>query len=823
MDAESSETFRALANFVVARCANPLATTVSPRGAASAASSRAMRRDARGPSSTNSAYGQFYERPSVPATGARDITYARSGADASHPDPRASAGRRAHAASGREAPAQPASLDHIPAVVVKAADAGRPVGAFTGAVGRTGGRRARSGTFETANALDANALDAPSPPRTTRDGDFLERRGFASGSGERLETFRPTEAATLGRPFARVGVARVGPASAFETDSAKTSRHPPRGRRAAFASETRTQTKYPYETRRRPEWNASFATGSKDEARLSRVGADARLSARAAEERRRFGDRPRRDDANDASVASRRDDVYGVYGSSNDEGSFLTASTAFDRVGRRVASLHDAMGTRRTESVSPLDAADRALGAALETISISRDDSVSKKSVSKNPSASATRASLDRAAASLASSSSKSSFENLRGGLSGGSGGSGARLASGSTRITGASFANDPSPSPTVSAVARRRDAAPTSMYSAARCAGTATLAGGVNGVAKENQDSFFIVPGGEANRLKKNAGDFAAGVLDGHGADGRRVSKFVAAKIKASLERYFASSVVASSNSEIALDALEDAVVAAFAEADAALRAAPRGSVEHEESGCTCVVVVRRGETLLTANVGDSRAVLCGAPNPRRGFGSSALQNESAVQFLDLSSDHKPDRPDERARIERTGVGCVERARDGFFWFAGPHRVWLKSTPRSGGLAVSRAFGDTRLARAGVTPTPEITVTDIRHPGTHGVDAPLCVVLASDGVWDHVSSAAAAAAAAAAFGSLGPKPRMIDDGTSRAADAYARMSDPSDALARDAKAAADAIAAKAVAGWRGAANGGYRDDITVAVAPLIR
>jgi hypothetical protein len=40
---------------------------------------------------------------------------------------------------------------------------------------------------------------------------------------------------------------------------------------------------------------------------------------------------------------------------------------------------------------------------------------------------------------------------------------------------------------------------------------------------------------------------------------------------------------------------------------------------------------------------------------------------------------------------------------------------------------------------------------------------------------------------------------------------------------AREAKAAADTIAAKAVAGWRGAANGGYRDDITVAVAPLIR
>ena len=267
-------------------------------------------------------------------------------------------------------------------------------------------------------------------------------------------------------------------------------------------------------------------------------------------------------------------------------------------------------------------------------------------------------------------------------------------------------------------------------MYSAAG-RGTATLAGGVNGVAKENQDSFFIVPGGEANRLKKNAGDFAAGVLDGHGADGRRVSKFVAAKIKASLERYFASSVVASSNSEIALDALEDAVVAAFAEADAALRAAPRGSVEHEESGCTCVVVVRRGETLLTANVGDSRAVLCGAPNPRRGFGSSALQNESAVQFLDLSSDHKPDRPDERARIERTGVGCVERARGGFFGFAGPYRVRSSRRRERGSPCLGRS--GTRGWRRGVTPTPESRLPTFATP-EHGVDAPLCVVLASDG-----------------------------------------------------------------------------------------
>jgi serine/threonine protein phosphatase PrpC len=170
--------------------------------------------------------------------------------------------------------------------------------------------------------------------------------------------------------------------------------------------------------------------------------------------------------------------------------------------------------------------------------------------------------------------------------------------------------------------------------------------------------------------------------------------------------------------------------------------------------------------------------------------------------------------------------LGCVERARDGFFGFAGPYRVWLATSPRSGGLAVSRAFGDTKLARAGVTPTPEISAHILvrssgeeRRAGVGGEDdpespheeeeAPLCVILASDGVWDHVSSEAAAAAAAGAFATNARHSQSTKAGA--------------DALALKVQAAADAIAAKAVAGWRGAANGGYRDDITVVVVPLAR
>jgi serine/threonine protein phosphatase PrpC len=519
----------------------------------------------------------------------------------------------------------------------------------------------------------------------------------------------------------------------------------------------------------------------------------------------------------------------------------------YQRYGVRSAQNKSKSGDFETSSASPLDAADRALGATLKIGSGFRDgnglvgkekalrassfyetdedDSPGSDSfLRRTPSASRTRASLERAAAAA------SSFETLR-------------VAPSPTR-------QGRSPS---SAAAKGERPGDARVVISSLVAGAATVAGGVNGVAKENQDSFFFVDGGVAA-----PGDFAAGVLDGHGADGARVSKFVCSKIKAALSRYFSfvtnvdgtnenetrsrtlyggvgSAALASRRREARLDErekLEDVLAAAFAEADKALRSAPRGSFDHEESGCTCVVVVRKGDFLITANVGDSRAVLASEAKKESAlksfsttksvsFGAnrrSMNETPSLVLATDLSSDHKPDRSDEKARIERTGFGCVERARDGFFGFAGPYRVWRSDTsPRSGGLAVSRAFGDTKLARAGVTSTPEISAHDLRSAleerrrfGVDGgdvKDAPLCVILASDGVWDHVSSEAAAIAAAVPF----------------ATSARHSQSTKAGADALKVQAAADAIAAKAVAGWRGAANGGYRDDITVVVVPLAR
>ena len=812
-----------------------------------------MRRDARGPSSTNSAYGQFYDRPSVPATGARDS--AHSGADASAPDRRPSAGRRAHAAAER---ASAVSLDHIPAVVVKASDAGHGVGAFTGAVGRTGARAGSSQTFDTnrigvggASTRRGSSFDATPGARTTRPVDV-----HANGRDERgFSRHGIHDGHVSGRVVRHSGFRRVGVDTEMdETASAPFARATPRAA-GSLGFDSRNGIS------RKPEWNASFATSaSRTEARQSRVGADALLSARAAEERRRFekGDKAEttpetkfaatkgvRVDAVGRRVASLR----GAVVSSNEK-------EPYQRYGVRSAQNKSKSGDFETSSASPLDAADRALGATLKIgkekalrassfYETDEDDSPGSDSfLRRTPSASRTRASLERAAAAA------SSFETLR--------------------VAPSPARQGRSPS---SAAAKSERPGDARVVTSSLVAGAATVAGGVNGVAKENQDSFFFVDGGVAA-----PGDFAAGVLDGHGADGARVSRFVCSKIKASLARYFSSAenaaaaarrtranganvenlafitnvdgtngtrsrtlysgvgsaALASRRRDARNDErekLEDVLAAAFAEADKALRSSPRGSFDHEESGCTCVVVVRKGDFLITANVGDSRAVLASAAKKESAlksfsttksvsFGAnrrSMNETPSLVLATDLSSDHKPDRSDEKARIERTGFGCVERARDGFFGFAGPYRVWRSDTsPRSGGLAVSRAFGDTKLARAGVTSTPEISAHDLRSAleerrrfGVDGdvKDAPLCVILASDGVWDHVSSEAAAIAAAGAF----------------ATSARHSQSAKAGADALKVQAAADAIAAKAVAGWRGAANGGYRDDITVVVVPLAR
>ncbi|KAF3433083.1 hypothetical protein FNV43_RR24185 [Rhamnella rubrinervis] len=115
---------------------------------------------------------------------------------------------------------------------------------------------------------------------------------------------------------------------------------------------------------------------------------------------------------------------------------------------------------------------------------------------------------------------------------------------------------------------------------------------------------------------------------------------------------------------------------------------------------GSTAVVALLTPDHIVVANCGDSRAVLC------RGG-----------RAFPLSNDHKPDRSDERERIEAAG-GRV---------------IFLNGARVEGILAMSRAIGDKYLKPI-VTSEPEITFTK-REPDDE------CLILASDGLWDVLSN----------------------------------------------------------------------------------
>lgn len=121
----------------------------------------------------------------------------------------------------------------------------------------------------------------------------------------------------------------------------------------------------------------------------------------------------------------------------------------------------------------------------------------------------------------------------------------------------------------------------------------------------------------------------------------------------------------------------------------------------EDFRGGSCCVTALIRNGTLVVSNAGDCRAVMS------RGGAAEAL-----------TSDHRPSREDERARIENLG-GYIDVC----------HGTWRIQ----GCLAVSRGIGDRHLKQF-VTAEPESHV--LRLKPEHEF-----IILASDGLWDKVSN----------------------------------------------------------------------------------
>ncbi|KAL1494323.1 hypothetical protein ABEB36_009938 [Hypothenemus hampei] len=125
-------------------------------------------------------------------------------------------------------------------------------------------------------------------------------------------------------------------------------------------------------------------------------------------------------------------------------------------------------------------------------------------------------------------------------------------------------------------------------------------------------------------------------------------------------------------------------------------------------DSGCTAVVALLKGKELYVANAGDSRCIVC--------------RNGKAIE---MSIDHKPEDPPERARIEKAG-GAVTS--DG--------RV-------NDGLNLSRAIGDHSYKKNQELSDREQMITalpDVKKLTINPREDEF-MVLACDGIWNSLTS----------------------------------------------------------------------------------
>ncbi|XP_063531053.1 uncharacterized protein LOC134742054 isoform X3 [Cydia strobilella] len=125
-------------------------------------------------------------------------------------------------------------------------------------------------------------------------------------------------------------------------------------------------------------------------------------------------------------------------------------------------------------------------------------------------------------------------------------------------------------------------------------------------------------------------------------------------------------------------------------------------------DSGCTAVVALLKGNELYVANAGDSRCIIC-----REG------------KAIDMSIDHKPEDAPELERITKAG-GKVSN--DG--------RI-------NGGLNLSRAIGDHSYKQNKELDAKEQMITALPDVKTLTID-PIkdqFMVLACDGIWNFMSS----------------------------------------------------------------------------------
>ncbi|KAF3599527.1 hypothetical protein F2Q69_00039158 [Brassica cretica] len=207
-------------------------------------------------------------------------------------------------------------------------------------------------------------------------------------------------------------------------------------------------------------------------------------------------------------------------------------------------------------------------------------------------------------------------------------------------------------------------------------------------------------------------------GIFDGHGPWGHFVSKQVRNSMPISLlcnwQETLSQTTLVEPETDQRFAIWKHLYLKTCADVDQELQ--HHRKIDTFNSGTTALTVVRQGEVIYVANVGDSRAVL------------ATVSEEGSLSAVQLTVDFKPNIPQEEERI----IGCNGRV----FCLEdepGVHRVW-QPEEESPGLAMSRAFGDYCIKEYGLVSVPEVTQRHISNRDQF-------VILATDGVWDVISN----------------------------------------------------------------------------------
>ncbi|WCJ27971.1 Protein phosphatase 2C family protein [Euphorbia peplus] len=218
----------------------------------------------------------------------------------------------------------------------------------------------------------------------------------------------------------------------------------------------------------------------------------------------------------------------------------------------------------------------------------------------------------------------------------------------------------------------------------------------------------------------------FFCGVFDGHGPYGHRVSRLVRdtlpSRLSSAIKMFQINNIRynnernpgADEEQTLPLSTWEATFIKCFKEMDEELSV--DASIDSFSSGSTGVTLVKQGNQLILANLGDSRAVLC-----TRGINNHLIP-------VQLTVDLKPNVASEAERIKRCNGRIFALAEEPEIY-----RVWLPDEDCPG-LAMARAFGDFCLKDYGLISHPEVSYRRLTTNDEF-------VVLATDGIWDVLSN----------------------------------------------------------------------------------